>query len=350
MGLFDFFKSDDTKKPSIDLTDLKFLSDDHTRIENRRLTAANNKGAWRGIRVKTSDNTIFFVTMYNMNENHPVWGSNIQMAEKQMKLVDENNEKIILRGFGLDAMGASFADYGLTLHKSNGSINKVSLHMHDKNIDIVYVKAEDKPQSTKLEDYSKNDSFKDFVEKFRSMSMPEKMQIAMQTDTLNNKGAEAYKNGNIELAIASFQQALKIMPINDDALINLSRCYTKIAEYEKSIDPLNKLNSLNSNNKNKIIAYSLLMHLLEDFDSDGGAVSSSILINFIKQKFNITTNDSDIDNIMQRINEAYNRDILVYMIGDFGLGMGLGEIQYMTSDGTTKSVILDEIRDVLNWD
>lgn len=32
MGLFDFLKSDNNK-PSIDLTDFKFLSDDHTRIE-----------------------------------------------------------------------------------------------------------------------------------------------------------------------------------------------------------------------------------------------------------------------------------------------------------------------------
>ena len=351
MGLFDFFKSDNSKKPSLDLTDFKFLSDDHTRIENGRPTNANNKGAWRGIRVKTSDNLIFSVTMYNMNENHPVWGDNIQMAEKQMKVIEENNENTILRGFGTDAMGASFADYGLTLHKSNNIVNKVTLHMHDRSINIVYEKAENKPHSTKLDNYSKSDSFENFVEKFRTMPMQEKMQIAMQTDLFNNQGADAYRNGNIELAIEKFQQALKIMPTNDDALINLCRCYTKIGEYEKGIDQLKKLNYLDSNNKNKVIAYSLLMHLLEDFDSDGGAVSPSTLINFIKEKFEITTNDTEIKNIIQIINEPYNRHILVYMIGGgFGFGMGSGESPYMTSDGTTKSVIRDEIRDVLNWD
>ena len=62
--------------------------------------------------------------MYNMNENHPVWGDNIQMAEKRMKILEETNDKIILRGFGTDAMGASFADYGITLHKLNGNVNK----------------------------------------------------------------------------------------------------------------------------------------------------------------------------------------------------------------------------------
>ena len=181
------------------------------------------------------------------------------------------------------------------------------------------------------------------------MSMADKMQIAMQTDTINNRGADAYRNGNIEIAIENFKQALKIMPINDDALINLARCYTKIGEYEKSIEPLKKLYKLNPNTKSKIIGYSLLMHLLEDFDSDGGAVGPSTLINFIKDKFGVSTNDSEIKTILQRINEPYNRDILVYMIGGFGFGMSSEESPYMTSDGTTKSVIRDEIRDILNW-
>ncbi len=348
MGLFDFFKSENNKIPSIDLTDFKFLSDDHTRIENGRPISANNKGAWRGIRVKTSDNQTFFVTMYNMNENHPVWGDNIQMSEKRMKIIEENNDKTILRGFGVDAMGASFADYGLALHKSYNIVYKVTLHLHDRSIEIVYEKAENKAQSTKLDNFSKGDSFEKFIEKFDTMSMQEKIEIAIQTDLFNNQGADAYQNGNTELAIEKFQQALKIMPTNDDALINLCRCHTKIGEYEKGIDQLKKLNYLYPNNRSKVIAYCLLMHLLEDFDSNGGAISPSTLISFIKESFNFSTNDSEIKNIIQIINEPYNRNILVYMIGGFGIGFD--ESPYMTSEGTSISVIRDEIRDVLNWD
>ena len=140
------------------------------------------------------------------------------------------------------------------------------------------------------------------------------------------------------------------MPTNDDALLNLARCYTKNGEYQKSIDLLNKLNYINPKNKSKIIAYSLLMHLLEDFDSDGGAVNPSTLIEFINENFNITTNNSEIKSILQRINEPYNRHILVYMIGGLGVGMSSDDSPYMTSAGTTKSVIRDEIKDVLNWD
>lgn len=249
MGIFDIFKSDSSNErnnePSIDLSDYKFLSDDHTRIQNGQPTNANNKGAWRGIRVKSSDSKTFYVTMYNMNGNHPVWGNNIQMAEKRMKLITETADKIVLRGYGTDAMGASFADYGLTLHKSNGQVNKVSLHMHDRNIDIVYEKAEDESQNQTLNEYSDFDNFKDFTHKWNtSMSMQEKMQIAMQSDTINNKGANAYNGGNLEMAITYFEEALKLMPNNDDALKNLRLCYStvgkqsKVNEMEKKLDYL----------------------------------------------------------------------------------------------------------------
>ncbi len=59
-----------------------------------------------------------------MNENHHIWGDNIQMSEKQMKMLEETDVKIVLRGFGTDRMGSSFADYGLTLNKKNGIIKK----------------------------------------------------------------------------------------------------------------------------------------------------------------------------------------------------------------------------------
>lgn len=56
MGLFDFFESKSIKQ-SIDLTDYKFLSDDHTINENGSLINAKNKGVWRGISFKTFDNS-----------------------------------------------------------------------------------------------------------------------------------------------------------------------------------------------------------------------------------------------------------------------------------------------------
>lgn len=245
MGLFDFLKSDKNRKQSIDLTDFKFLSDDHTRFENGSPTTADNKGVWRGIRVHTSDNTTFFVTIYNINEYHPIWGNNIQMAEKKMKIIEDNTNKIVLRGFGTDAIGTSFADYGMTLHKSNNNINKVTLHLHDRNIEIVYLKAETKKDTEALSQYSDFDDFKSFIYKWNtSMSMQEKMQIARQSDFINNLGADAYDNNDYLNAIKYFEQALVIMPNNDDALKNLVICYKKTGNYQKVEEIKEKLNFL----------------------------------------------------------------------------------------------------------
>ena len=232
-------------KPSIDLTDYKFLSDDHTRIENGRPTNVNNKGAWRGVRIKTPDNKTFFVSMYNMNENQPIWGDNIQMAEKRMMILDDNDSKIVLRGFGTDAMGASFADYGITIHKLKQDVNKITLHMHDRNIDIVYEKAENKMQSETLNQISDFDNFRDFIDKWKtSMSRNEKMQIAIQTDSLNNQGADSYGDGDLMSAIKYFEQALHFMPNNDDALKNLKLCYSKIGNQTKVREIVKKLSFL----------------------------------------------------------------------------------------------------------
>lgn len=244
MGIFDFFKSN-SKKLSIDLTDYKFISDDHTRIQNGQTIVAENKGAWRGIWIKTSDHITFYVTMYNMDGSYPFWGDNIQMTEKQMKLVDENATEVTLRGFGTDVMGTSFADYGLTLHKLNGSVNKITLHMHDRNVHILYEKAESNERAESLNQISDFDSFKEFTHKWQtSMNVQDKMEIANQSDILNNRGADVYDEGDLIGAINYFEQALRLMPNNDDSLKNLKLCYSEIGNQPKAKEVENKLRYL----------------------------------------------------------------------------------------------------------
>jgi len=242
MGLFDLFKSRG-ERPSIDLTDFKFLSDDHTRIENGRPTSADNKGAWRGIRIKTTDNKTFFVTIYNMNENHPVWGNNIQMAEKRMKLINENSEKIILRGFGTDAMGASFDDYGLTLHKANNEINKITLHMHDRNIDIVYKKANQNQSASNInisekdieseffkgvEAINRNDSNSAVVHFKNTLALMYKFGITnedWESSCCFNLGEALKHLGKNDEAITYYKKAIEQKKLNKDAYLSLAECY-----------------------------------------------------------------------------------------------------------------------------
>lgn len=143
MGIFNFFEKGNSKNDILDLNDLKFVSNDHIRYENGQDVTGHNHDCWRGIRVQTnlSRKQEYTVSIENIDGIHPVWGNNIQMAPKQMKIIEQNTDFIKLRGFGTDAFGNSFSDYGLTLHLQMGVVEKVSLHLHDRNVEIIYLKA-----------------------------------------------------------------------------------------------------------------------------------------------------------------------------------------------------------------
>ena len=87
--------------------------------------------------------------MYNLDGIHPLWQNNVQMAPKQMKIVNVNNNIVELRGYGYDenalAIGAplqvaSFENYGVILMIEKDVIVRAQLNMFDRNICIVYLK------------------------------------------------------------------------------------------------------------------------------------------------------------------------------------------------------------------
>lgn len=127
--------------PKINLNNYQFISSDHIRYENGIDHYGHQKGANRGITVvkHESISDAFNVTMYNLDGNHPIGGV-IQMAPKRMKIVSQSDSKIVLRGFGNDSFGASFSNYGLTIYLNGSGVEKVMLHMYDRNIDIEYFK------------------------------------------------------------------------------------------------------------------------------------------------------------------------------------------------------------------
>ena len=165
MGLFDFFKSE-KEKTTIDLTDCKVISNDHIRYQDGKDVSGHNYDCWRGIRIQTniSGGQGYTVTIYNLDGNHPVWGDNIQMAPIQMKVTEQTANQIKLRGYGLDQMGNSFADYGLILSISKNDIDKVTLQMFDRNIEIVYSKISNSVDSNKKIATNKTYSYTDILE------------------------------------------------------------------------------------------------------------------------------------------------------------------------------------------
>jgi hypothetical protein len=127
-----------SEKPSIELSEFIFKSSDHLRYQNGQHVSGPHGGAPRAIKVEGNifGDEGYTVTMFNTGNGQAV----VQMAPKQMKLIESDDTKTILKGYGMDSMGASFADYGLTIFHNNGSIEKCVLHMYDRGVDIEYLK------------------------------------------------------------------------------------------------------------------------------------------------------------------------------------------------------------------
>lgn len=250
MGIFDFLKSNN-KKPSVNLNDFKFISDNHIRTQNGITSNTNNKGAWRGIRIQTSDNIVYTVTMYNLNGNHPVWEDNIQMSPKTMKILQDNRDEINLRGFGRDSMGGSFADYGITLHKEDSNVKSITLHMYDRNIQIKYLKGELKdikePQKEKV-NYSSifENAFgrpKKPNEKKRTFSNLEK-GLSTGYILFFQQATNEYLSGNYNTSLQLINKTIQLSDINDwkhyafkaNVLEDLQKYDDAISNYEQAIE------------------------------------------------------------------------------------------------------------------
>lgn len=132
-------RNDNSESGQLSLSNLDFVSTEHTRVENGSRKRNNAK---RTIKIESNPQIrdSYLVTIYNNEGQHPFWGDNVQMAPKRMKIKSQTDQKIELIGFGVDDMGGSFADYGLTILSNSSQVNKLILHLIDRKIDIEYVR------------------------------------------------------------------------------------------------------------------------------------------------------------------------------------------------------------------
>ena len=218
-----------------------FNSSDHLRHENGRHVSGPHGGAPRAVKVEPNitGNVGYTVTMFNTDGQYVV-----QMAPKQMKIIQETKDKVVLRGYGYDNMGSSFADYGLSIYYKNDIVEKCILHMHDRSVDIEYLKSD--TQTIEKESSKANgiEEIKMFLNKFIPQPRHIKMDLAQQTDDLNNLGVDYYERNDIKNAIIHYNKALEIYPINDDALKNLIVCYRETGNFEKMNNAKEKLEYL----------------------------------------------------------------------------------------------------------
>lgn len=119
-----------------------FDSSDHIRFQSGQNVSGHNYGCNRRLVIEKNiqGDEGYTVTMYNLDGIHPLWQNNVQMAPKRMRIINVAGDIVQLRGYGFDMMGASFADYGVSLLIENGVISRAQLNMYDRNISIVYLK------------------------------------------------------------------------------------------------------------------------------------------------------------------------------------------------------------------
>lgn len=119
-----------------------FDSSDHIRYANGIDVSGHNYGCNRQVEIQKNieGGVGYTVTIFNLDGIHPLWGNNVQMAPKQMKIYSVVGGTISLRGFGYDAMGSAYSDYGIDIHFVNKKIEKIVLKMFDRNIELEYLK------------------------------------------------------------------------------------------------------------------------------------------------------------------------------------------------------------------
>ena len=218
----------------------EFNSSDHIRYENGVQVSGPHGGAPRAVKVEPniSGGKGFTVTIYNTDDQYVV-----QMAPKQMEIIKQINNQIILRGFGSDQFGSPFSDYGLTINYINNKVDNCILHLLDRNVDIKYLSSEEEKEevgisSALLLNFEKANIY---LQEFIRLPKERKIAIATKTDELNNIGVDYYEDDDIINAIKFYNKALDIFSLNDDALKNLIVCYKEINDLENMYNAQNLL-------------------------------------------------------------------------------------------------------------
>lgn len=118
-----------------------FHSSDHIRYQNGVDISGHNYNCHRKIRIEKSitGDKGYSVTIFNEDGIHPMWGNNVQMSPKKMRVVKQTSDCIELCGFGTDPMGFPFGGYGISVFHKENKITKCILHMFDRGADIEYL-------------------------------------------------------------------------------------------------------------------------------------------------------------------------------------------------------------------
>lgn len=120
---------------------VEFLSSDHVRYQNKVNVSGHNYNCHRKVRIEKSitGGEGYTVSIFNEDGIHPMWGNNVQMSPKRMHVARMVEGCVELRGFGTDAMGFPFNNYGMTVYHNGSRIIRCVLHMFERSVDLEYL-------------------------------------------------------------------------------------------------------------------------------------------------------------------------------------------------------------------
>ncbi len=146
MRIFSFFRGskeigreNKLENGFIDLSNFRFVSSRHSKFE-KGVKIASIDNCWRGIQINENStrNNSYSLTIESLDRYKSSWGDDIRMSIKQMKIGNVSSNKLDLCGYGDDAMGVSFSDYGITVLLENNIIVKIILRYFYRDVELHY--------------------------------------------------------------------------------------------------------------------------------------------------------------------------------------------------------------------
>ena len=137
---------------SIGFSNIAFVSNQHVRTTGGIETGRTDESCYRGVKVDNNGDGTYTVGIYLQEGVHPVWGDNMTMAPKRMRIVSQDNDKVVLRGLDGITPFDDFSDYGITVHLKSNVVWKIVLHMHDRDTDIAYLAGQAKNEESNDQD------------------------------------------------------------------------------------------------------------------------------------------------------------------------------------------------------
>ncbi len=143
-------------KKKINFDNIEFVSSSHQRYEygetagqlhvdaRRSIVITKNINGCEGYDLEPGDGYIFKII--NLDSVHPIWGNNVQVTPKPVRIISQDEDRTVMRGYQCYAQGPfgrvpfNGSDVGLIIDHKYGEITKCTFHRYDKDLRVEYYK------------------------------------------------------------------------------------------------------------------------------------------------------------------------------------------------------------------